>query len=526
MELYFNCYDLSGDGYTLRHMHRSGDGDSELEPIRPAELPAYLSECFCQGSTELCLDHKGDNWYGCARNIPSFVKDEERRNCFLNLALSAEPGNAKEAEIVRTVIGYARYHKNAFTAYMSRVIYYPAEAYAIDLKALDAMIASLSTETNATEPFRYLEGEWRCGEPDRNVFFYCSTPSTGYILKKIEPSSGLTYRFGTKAGMTASGQLLPYERKLLDNGGADIALFEQNGRCCFIIKGVKSQKQPGSDIKRLSFLIDVPAEDRAWLTRMASFALFSRASFVQMLTDCVQIYSDPRGFRVLPEKLAEFFDTVSQPVSLQDSADSEAIMLWQKINHPRQTAAFRFVVLETDYAYFERLCGIRLSENDGTVLISSQQAEKIASQMTALPSPTAAAEGDEHDLKPCYSATDENEMENIMAASVEKGRAERLSAVEKPNPVETPSPKEISSPAEALKPLEKSQFLKETAFQPQEDQTEPLEEDRIDLLDYKWFLPCVIGMLMIIIAVILLVAFNKSPEAANEGLKAMKSLRN
>ena len=471
MDLYFNCYNL-GDGYTLGRIHRVGQEEGTLETIRLKDIPAHLVSSFVQENDDLCLGQEGEIWYGCAKNVPSFLKDEANRDCFLNIALSAEPGSKQEEEAVRAIMAFARDHKTAFSAYLSRVIYYPAFAYAVDLNALDALTATALAENDGVaEPFTCAEGNWVSAEPDRNVFFYCATPSMGYVLRKIEPSSGLAYRFGTKKGMTAASQLLPYERKLLDNGGADMALFEQNGRCCFIVKGVTSAGVTKENGKKLSFLMDVPVGEEAWLTRLASYALFSPASFMQLLTDCVEIYSDPRGFRVLPEKLQAFFSVFDHAYRLPDNTDRETRQLWKQVSAPRKNAGFRFVVLETTYEYFERLSGISVSDGDGAALIMGKQAEKLAAQaMQLLP-----AEG---------------------------GASQEEKPLSSPKAQRAPEPDDGGKSPDGLV-LEEKRGARQNETPEEEPDAAP-EEERVDLLKYKWFLPCVITVLLLFVAAIVL----------------------
>lgn len=514
MFLYLNCY-VIGEGYTLKRT--DFPEFQELTMIRRRDMLDCESAIFTGAAAPyLFLGTVENRRFGCVRDIETALKDENGRRCFIHVALEAEK---QEADLVDAVLLFALRYRDRFIRLCNRIVINQSGDYLLDTEAFCTMMEAAKKEftdavpagilipqTSADDffanagrackreefsvPFTY--EEWKRQGMSMDLFLYCSTPSSGFVLSQIDTLSGEKLRTGKEANVC----MLPWAQSILTCSGAVIALFEQDGKICFVGRDIQSAStdQYGRR-KKMSLVLQASAAQSLPVRQVAAWALVDFASFSEQLTECVKIYDGPRGYEVQGNKLAQMLDQVSRQIYIPKS--NTCCTLWEQASAPPDGRLFLCLVCEATLNYFCRSCNINILEQDVRLMLNIDDLqgirEKPANLVFTPELYTAPTLGETESSMPIESKRTMAEPSSTEQTAVKVGNSV---------PMVQPSP-ETKAASPIVKRVESSP--QQEAVQLVDHMDRPLrgnpdfsDEERIDLLQQKWFWP-VIGLLALAI---------------------------
>lgn len=510
MIIFFNCY-VRGEGYVLKRLSWDRPEEGQLEEVSLMDLPEPLQTFIKEGDTAIYLNITEGVQYGYVKGIDSYLLDENGRKCFYNVALMSSIENIEDAQAVRKLINFAHTQKSTFTAYMSRVVLYSSQEYTVEFRALNELITAAECVSEPSGSIKLHNSKWKDNGPNRNLFFYCSTPSMGFVLRRIDPTSGIAYRYGSKRGETVESALLHYANRILTHGGASMALFKENDRICFVVKNVKAEPDQIGRQKTLSLVIDTQLSDSLFIEQLAAYSLLAYPLFADEITSCVDVYDGPRGYSVRADALNTFLTRFDMRLNLSSSVSTSSKSLWDKITNESAISTFRLLVLESNLEYFNRVSEIAIQDEEVDCCLSEDEVEQFSNPLISF-----------------SDARSNISLETLFetANNIHEDKTETVVDVDASNNLDSIISRDINSDADrSVLHLETDvessasesdlgrlsnlatdhyRLLSQTAESPEETGEDNSEIESINLLDYKWFLPTVIGVLLAIIALIII----------------------
>ena len=522
MTIYLHCY-VIGEGYTLKRI-RWPESTAPEEILR-RDMPPQESRIFTSNGAHLFLASVENCRFGCIRNLKTPLKDENGRECFIHVAFEIPKA---DGELVDSLLLYALDHRRRFESAFEQIVVYQGSDFLFDNGQFSALVNSacayarlhdgqipasaLVPESTIAAFFEStgIDGgpesisfllsldEWIRREFSMEVFFYCSTPSAGFVLRQIDPATGQTIL----EGKAAHARLLPSAQKILTHGGANMAIFEDAGKACFIAKNIRSKTTDQYGRRKItSVVLQAPAGAALAVTQMGAWALLDYEAFSQQVTGCLKVYDGPQGFEVRPEPLAALLGQFTDNILLP--AGSPRQKVWRQVVSPESHPLYRLLVVEATLDYFCRVSEISLQQNQIGYLIDAQQFETLNREPLALTfSPDLYASAVKQDPRKTEKPAAQKPIDlpvrqepdpvdaDSEAADSGQGSVSASSAETEPQKVDD-APKALNEDAVPHRPV-----TVESAQSSDEDGEE--KEDYIDLLQYKWFLPLVIACIAIL----------------------------
>lgn len=530
MILYLNCY-VVGQGYTLKKAEMPGPSQKLVaQAISPSELPQKERELFLGNNAPLLFLGDGDAGRFCVvRNIPTPMKDENSREYFLNLAFSAV---GEEAGLVDVLAQFAFCKRRRFQLLCESMIEYRERDHILNVGGFSRLVKLAQSDAkangipagkgplvteNAPEAFfqdpelGYAPGAfaqvisyeaWLRLGLNAELFFYCTTPATGFMLSQVDPATGEALGWGSDV----EGRMLPSAWNVMTNAGAKLALLRQGGKLCLVVKDVKSSKAGPYGAKHMSFVLQVKEEQGILARQLGAWAVIDYPAFAEALTDCVQVSGV--DYKVSGEKVSRLLDRFTEPVILPGTHPGRIV--WQKVGNSNLPVPL--LVLDATLEYFCKSSGIPLTARQIGVTISPQQKELMLQNPMALDFtpelygifPVAIQE-----VNPPQNTVVVKE-EPIMPKAVETPAAVTPSA-EPPEPKPAAKQAEEGSAAPPERERQPGPWKNPTqastqATRPLQMESFPADEgiERVDLLQYRWFWPMVIGAAAVLAAVVIL----------------------
>ncbi len=189
------------------------------------------------------------------------------------------------------------------------------------------------------------------------LFFYCSGPSTGLVLKEIDYETGRS-KWDQEIG--AKNQMTPESFAIMNNGDSKMALFYAGNRCCFVAKGVTSETAGRNGRLKLMSVAFESETEQGTIRRIAAKALLDYKNFSRELTDCVKISSGPAAYSVKPELLHRFLEPFRTPLHLPESDERSA--LWDELTEEKDILPYLYLVMNTSLSYFNRCTNLNVPE--------------------------------------------------------------------------------------------------------------------------------------------------------------------
>lgn len=513
MFLYLNCY-VIGEGYTLKRT--DFPEFQELAMIRRRDMPDCESAIFTGAAAPyLFLGTVENRRFGCVRDVETVLKDENGRRCFIHIALEAEK---QEANLVDAVLLFALRYRDYFIRLCNRMVIDQSGDYHLDAEAFCAMMEEaksrftdaapagvLIPQTSADDffanagrtckreefsfPFSY--EEWKRQGTSMDLFLYCSTPSFGFVLSQVDTLSGEKLRTGKEANVC----MLPWAQSILTCSGAVIALFEQNGKICFVGRDIQSAStdQYGRR-KKMSLVLQAPAAQSLPVRQIAAWALVDFAAFSERLTECVKIYDGPRGYEVQGSKLSQMLDQISRQIYIP--ASDACCALWKQASAPPDGRLFLCLVCEATLSYFCRSCNINILEKDIRLMLNSEDLQGIREKTANLVFSPELYMAPALGRKESVPAEPKRMMEEPLSraqAAMKTGESVPIVRTSFKTEVDPPIVKRVES-----SPQRESVRLMDHMDKPLRENPDFPDEERIDLLQQKWFWP-VVGLLALAI---------------------------
>lgn len=330
------------------------------------------------------------------------------------------------------------------------------------------------------------------------VFFYCSTPSAGFVLRQIDPATGQTIL----EGKSAHARLLPSAQKILTHGGANMAVFEDAGQVCFIAKNIRSKTTDQYGRRKItSVVLQAPVTEAIAVTQMGTWALLDYTAFSQQVTGCLKVYDGPLGYEVRPDCLAALLGQFTDRILLPAGCPHQKI--WRQIVHSENPPLYRLLVVEATLDYFCRVSEIPLRQNQIGYMIDIQQLETLNQEPLALtfspdlyaPAVKLETYKTEEPAAPAPIDLPVRQEPDPGSAGSEDVNLNRESISDLPAGTQYKnvdgSSKDLNEDTVSL------HSVTVEAAQSSDGNTQD-EEDYIDLLQYKWFLPLVIACIAVL----------------------------
>ena len=498
MIVYLNCY-VFGEGYTMKYFDSTG-GKLEDFSIKSGKMPEWEQRIFTSTGAYLFWGILENTGFGCVRQIETGRRDENGRVCYHNIAFE---GMEEEKEKISAILAYAKEHYSKFVKDINQWICYENTAYLASSEMFEDMLEKWSggfgnlgkvnppflapegsaeyflnntkaplnlEEIGEIIPFEKIKKENSC----MKLFFYCSAPSVGFVLKQINESTGDVLKERKEAARAMDHEAFA----VLTRGGASMALFRTESGMCFVAKNIRSEKTDRYGRKKYaSIAFEAGEECREMLARFAAWALLDFQKFSSELTDCLEVSDGPQGYSVDVRMLRELLGRFDRKIYRIPSRKRE---IWNGVANPQGKEKFRFLVLDASLEYFNRSAELEVDERQISRQISNETFVKWNKE------PMALAFTEE-----LYQPLPEEEREGENDMAVEKTNYE-VSGTET---VDT-----------GVKKQSIGQGLPERAKKQNgtgRDSTDR-DLDRIDLLDYWWFrIILLAGGSVVVVALIL-----------------------
>lgn len=481
MIVYLNCYVL-GEGYFMKYFDSTG-GRLEGFSIKSGRMPKWEQRIFTSTGAYLFWGILENTGFGCVRQIETGRKDENGRECYHNIAFE---GDGEEKGKISAIMAYAKEHYSKFVKDVNQWICYENTDYLAAPEKFEDMLEKWSSGSgqykeaappflvpegsveyflNNTKaplnmedigeiiPFEEIKKEGSC----MKLFFYCSAPSVGFVLKQIDYSTGDVL----KEKKEAARAMAPGAFAILTRGGAGMALFRTESGMCFVAKNIRSEKTDRYGRKKYaSIAFEAEEECREILARFAAWALLDFQKFSSELTDCLEVSDGPQGYSVDVRMLRELLGRFDRKIYRIPSRNRR---IWNRVANPQGKKKFRFLVLDASLEYFNRSTELEVDERQISMQISNETFVKWNKE------PMALAFTEE-----LYQPLPEEEREGENDAAVKKTNYE-VSGTET---VDT-----------GVKKQSIGQGLPERAKKQNGTGRDSMDRDsdRIDLLDYWWF---------------------------------------
>ncbi|MBQ7886270.1 MAG: hypothetical protein IJ313_05185 [Clostridia bacterium] len=477
MFLYTDCYTKAG--YAPMRMDIADGrleafGKGRMEQALPPDVVTLLTG----GSFQLFAGRVQDRWLLRICQIPTRLRDENHRRCFINLAFESTKQEQVGGLTAFVLDDYARFADMA-----NRMIMYRPGGYEVNRAVLEEMLAAARAAGHAQhdrtvlvpgaggeEAFlselpayrkhkleiRYLAAidEEKLPAPIRKddktmkLYLYFSSPAKGYAFTCVEPETGETIAAGKQAADMLNSRI----SDMVLNGGMSMALFRAGGKMNLVVKKISTAGKN----QRMALVIEDGEES---LTRaLAACALYRNEELCDAVAACMRIDPAEGTGTVDAQAVRALLAWAQQAQAPQGREQS-----FDKIRQSGSYAGVPYVVLVVDPT-LEYFC--------------SQMRMQVNKSMIGLLMDEGA-----------FKALRQSEGKVIEEKTAEK------KAVEK---------KAIEKKAVEEKAVEKESIEKKDPKPPAVVELVQDESESINLLDYKWFLPAVGGILAALILVIVL----------------------
>lgn len=374
----------------------------EAFTIGSGRMPEWERKIFTGSGTKLFCGASGGRQFGCVKNMETGRRDENGRSCYHNIGFEAgEDGG--QALAVRKILCYARKHYESFVAEMNRIVVSHDGDYRIQMDQFRRLrkkweetepaaeeklwlVPESSVEyflKNTGAPFHRedihvteleksvfgsegsVENRSESAERDNSkeekgdmrLFFYCSAPSKGYLMKQIDFATGETLRTEKEAARGMSS----YGFAILTRGGADLALFRKEKVLCFAAKNIESlTKDHYGRKKYMSVCFEAEGQYEKMLLQLAAWALLDFPAFSREMTDCLEVFDGPEGYHVKMEGVRRLMKRFSRKLYVPEGGTGKE---WKKIVRPVKEGEFRYLVLDTSLEYFNRLTKLEVDKS-------------------------------------------------------------------------------------------------------------------------------------------------------------------
>ena len=373
-------------------LFKAPDGLLEEFRISSNRMPEWERRVFTTTGARLFLGTVDGVTFGCVRMLETGKTEEGGRKCYNNIAFE---GTSEEAVLVRALLYYARYHYRDFERNINQMIQYEGVDYYIDYgvfarlcekcKAFLAESKSpgiggfLVPEISADNFFSQVKVPFGRGDVDTviafdemtkeefllKLFFYCSAPSTGFVLKQIDYETGDVIRDRKEA----ADAMPPYAFSIMSRGGASMALYQVQDEVCFVAKGVCSEDVDHHGRRTITSLVfSARNEQKQQLCQLAAWALLDYKAFSAALTDCLKV-SETR-YDVEIGKLKELLGWFAKKIYIHLPKHD---MVWQTILKMQPKKKFQYLVLDTTLDYFVRNAEIEVTPSQVVLLMGKEK---------------------------------------------------------------------------------------------------------------------------------------------------------
>lgn len=502
MLLFTNCY--TNDGYLPCCMHLP-DGDPEatnkqqMLQLVPAEIVWLMTACDIPFYSGVLLGRRVVQ----IRNIPTRFKDENRRNCFIHLTFID-----MDEDMQGRLTSYVLDDYPDFVQQVNHMICYAGKRYEVSKTVLEQLFGDVQKQpVHALQEDRAIvvagetsaeyfcthnvlgiqssmDADWeklpavdvnqlpmpqRKGKDsmEMTLYFYCSSPQEGYHFRQVEPLTGdtLANELTEKIGLD------PLIYRMITSSGANMALCHRQNTHTFFARRICSQGKN----ERFGLVLQNAEEE---LTRQfAAWAVFDYSSFCDAVTACIEV--DGGTCAINPEQ-------VQHLMQINWTADPRVRQsaVWKTLTTPKSNGAKPYSLLVVDYDIQDFNSNLNMSVDKTMVecLLNVSQLndlrQKISEQSIPLPDePTGTSP-----LSRERSATPEH--------AEEKKPAPPIVAHNKPQDNKNDAPK-------------------------QSNVTITTEDESVDLLHTKWFIPAAIGVgvLAVLACIVIIVSRGKAGAA-------------
>ena len=367
------------------------DGALEEFSIGSNRMPEWERRIFTNTGARLFLGRVEGTSFGCVRMLETGKTDETGRKCYNNIAFE---GSSSEKEDIWAMMTYARYHYHAFAYAVNQIIYYKDADYNIDYekfaelkkksktafadKILDYNSGFLVLESSEdyffTNAYSPVAGRDAIGDIvpfeeiikedlTMKVFFYCTSPSMGFVLKQIDYETGEVLRERKEAADSMPPNTFP----IMTRSGAEMALYQTKDELCFVAKNIRSETTDCyGRHKHTSLVLSASKERKNQLRQFAAWALLDYKAFAKAVTDCLEVYDGPKGYQVKIDQFSELFERFNRTMYIQSAAHKEK---WRKLVEMAGRKPFQYLVLDAKLDYFISSTGVQVSPTQVGMLI-------------------------------------------------------------------------------------------------------------------------------------------------------------
>lgn len=209
--------------------------------------------------------------------------------------------------------------------------------------------------------------ETRKAEEEMKLFFYCSTPSRGFLLNEVDAATGNVLSEGKEAAGNMPGEAFA----IMTRSGARMALFDIEGVLCFVAKNIRSAaKDHYGRQKYLSIAFLAKEESKNMLRRFAAWALLEFAAFSEELTECLQVLDGPAGYTVdiaSVRKLLGRFEESGSCMPIKQRG------VWEHVMAADNKKRFVYLLADASLEYFNRMTGLSINKQQISMLISEDR---------------------------------------------------------------------------------------------------------------------------------------------------------
>jgi len=309
MFLYTDCY--TNAGYAPMRMELA-DGRAEAfgKSRMEEELPPAVAALLTCGGFRLFAGRVEERYLLRISQIPTRLRDENRRRCYINLAFESTDREPVSGLLALVLGDYARFAQTA-----NRMIVYHPDGYEIDRSVLDALLREartagdplpddrliLTPDAGGKEAFlnelpvyraRKIElrqlaaiDEEKLPDPVRRdertmkLHLYFSTPAGGYAFVCTDAGTGATLAGGRQAEEMLDSRIAD----MVTTAGMRMALFRAGGKMNLVVKNISTD---GGN-QRMALVIQDGEETLA--RALAACALYRNRELCSAVTACVRI---------------------------------------------------------------------------------------------------------------------------------------------------------------------------------------------------------------------------------------------
>jgi len=377
MIIYLNSY-VPGEGYSIKYFDSQKQGDDGFCDGK-GQMLEWERKIFTRTGARLFWGIYQGAAFGCVRQLETGRHDENGRLYFHNIAFHEDVKNGQDQDLATWRIAlYAIRHYDEFVRQVDAMVFCRDGDFLVDMEMLGkawgrwgkagqetarkdlgsgnrkAWLVPEGTRAyflkNTQAPFK--EEDIRQMEFKEtgfmNMFFYCSGPETGYLLKQIDASTGKVLEEGKQAGRAMS----PNGFAVLTRGGADMALFKRNKVLCFVAKNMESESTDHYGRKKyMSLCFEAKGRSEAMMCQLAAWALLDFPAFCRDMTGCMEVFDGPDGYSIREEELRRIIRRFEKRLYLPKEGHKRE---WEAIVKPVKENEFRYMVLDASLNYFNK----------------------------------------------------------------------------------------------------------------------------------------------------------------------------